>query len=249
MVPKNPKNSGSTPTPCLDKAVLAQGGGGVRTTFREESHKTGVLAPAWCKPKVAERIPCVPFARAVFTHTCTCPAPPPQTTQGVVPQKKEPFWGWVGAADHTHSRPANRCQVQMYSATENCDRTIRGAKICGNNTQNVVCTRQRSLHDCTKHMLKNMALENGDWCNIPQTCRQPKCTAKLKIPFLVSKGAFSHSANYYVVHPGNTPENHPPTEACTINSKQHRGRRIQDPGAHGKHPTETKNIPVYQQRL
>ena len=30
-----------------------------------------------------------------------------------------------------------------------------------------------------------------------------------------------HSANYYIVYPGNTPENHPPTEACMINSKQH----------------------------
>ena len=27
VVPKNPENSGSTPTPCLDKPVLAQGGG------------------------------------------------------------------------------------------------------------------------------------------------------------------------------------------------------------------------------
>ena len=36
-----------------------------------------------------------------------------------------------------------------------------------------------------------------------------------------TKGAFSHSANYYVVYPGNTPENYPPTEACMINSKQH----------------------------
>ena len=27
-VPKFPQNSGSTPTPCLDKAVHAQGGGG-----------------------------------------------------------------------------------------------------------------------------------------------------------------------------------------------------------------------------
>ena len=27
------------------------------------------------------------------------------------------------------------------------------------------------------------------------------------------------SANYYGVYPGNTPENHPPTEACMINSK------------------------------
>ena len=28
-----------------------------------------------------------------------------------------------------------------------------------------------------------------------------------------------HSANYYTVYPGNTPENHPPTEACMLNSK------------------------------
>ena len=26
---------------------------------------------------------------------------------------------------------------------------------------------------------------------------------------------------YYVVYPGNTPQNHPPAEGCMINSKQH----------------------------
>ena len=31
----------------------------------------------------------------------------------------------------------------------------------------------------------------------------------------------SHSANCYVVYPRNTPDNHPPIEACMINSKQH----------------------------
>ena len=31
--------------------------------------------------------------------------------------------------------------------------------------------------------------------------------------------AFSHSANYYGDYPGNNPENHPPAESCTINSK------------------------------
>ena len=54
-------------------------------------------------------------------------------------------------------------------------------------------------------------------------------------------GAFSHSANYYVVYPRNTPESHPTTEACMIHSKQHRGCRIQDPGTRGKHQTKTKN--------
>ena len=53
--------------------------------------------------------------------------------------------------------------------------------------------------------------------------------------------SFSHSANYYVVYPGNTPANHPPTEACMISSKQHRGCRIQGLGpvaiGGGKQPT------------
>ena len=52
-------------------------------------------------------------------------------------------------------------------------------------------------------------------------------------------GPGGHSANYCVVYPGNTPENHPPTEACMIHSKQHRGCRIQDPETRGKHQTKT----------
>ena len=43
-----------------------------------------------------------------------------------------------------------------------------------------------------------------------------------------------HSANYYVVYPGNTPENHPPTEACGL-IRYSMACRIQDPGTHGKH--------------
>ena len=43
----------------------------------------------------------------------------------------------------------------------------------------------------------------------------------------------AHSANSYVVYPGNTPENQPPTEACMIHSKQHRGCRLQHPGTRG----------------
>ena len=48
-------------------------------------------------------------------------------------------------------------------------------------------------------------------------------------------GAFSHSAGTAAIMtlfiPGTPLKNHPPTEACMINSKQHRG--IQDPGTHG----------------
>ena len=42
-----------------------------------------------------------------------------------------------------------------------------------------------------------------------------------------------HSANHYGVYPGNSPAKHPPTEACMIHLKQHRGCRIQDPGTRG----------------
>ena len=38
-----------------------------------------------------------------------------------------------------------------------------------------------------------------------------------------------HSANYHVVYPGNTPENHPPTEGRMISSKQHRGTQNSGP--------------------
>ena len=41
--------------------------------------------------------------------------------------------------------------------------------------------------------------------------------------------------------PGTPLENHPPTEACMIHSKQHWGCRIQDPGTRGKHQIKTKN--------
>ena len=42
-----------------------------------------------------------------------------------------------------------------------------------------------------------------------------------------------HSTNYFLVYPRNTPANHPPTEACMIHSKPHRGCRMQDPGSRG----------------
>ena len=65
--------------------------------------------------------------------------------------------------------------------------------------------------------------------------------------FRTARAQSAHSANYYVVYPGNTPENHPPAEGCMIHSKQHRGCRIQDPGTRNKHQTKKKNSLVYQQ--
>ena len=53
---------------------------------------------------------------------------------------------------------------------------------------------------------------------------------------LIRGGVFAqrgHSAGTAPIitlyYPGNTPENHPPTEACMIHSKQHLGCSIQDP--------------------
>ena len=43
LVPKIPKNSGSTPTPCLAKEVFAQGGGGVPWVVRHTNQDT-----TWC---------------------------------------------------------------------------------------------------------------------------------------------------------------------------------------------------------
>ena len=78
----------------------------------------------------------------------------------------------------------------------------------------------------------------------PQSPRGSKMGMQTAACSLAPQGASSHSAgtawaqrghstNYYVVYPGNTPANHPPTEACMIHSKQHRGCRIQDPGTRG----------------
>ena len=65
--------------------------------------------------------------------------------------------------------------------------------------------------------------------------------------FRTARAQRGHSANYYAVYPGNTPENHPPTEICMLNSKQHRECRVQDPGTRGKHQTRKKKSPVYKQ--
>ena len=59
------------------------------------------------------------------------------------------------------------------------------------------------------------------WCSSWEHAGCCECTRLLGL----LGGVFTqrgHSTNYYVVYPKNTPENHPPTEACMIHSKQHR---------------------------
>ena len=62
-------------------------------------------------------------------------------------------------------------------------------------------------------------------CAYLRACCAIRCSEPLVLaPPFIFGGVFAqrgHSANYYVVYPGNTPENHPPTEGCMINSKQH----------------------------
>ena len=79
----------------------------------------------------------------------------------------------------------------------------------------------------------------------------PKQGDTIRGRFRTVRAQRADNANYYVVYPGNNPENHPPTEACMIHSKQHRGCRIQDPGpmASIRQTKIPKKSLVYQQGL
>ena len=60
--------------------------------------------------------------------------------------------------------------------------------------------------------------------------------------FRTARAQRTHSANHDGVHPRNTPAHHPPTEACMIHSKQHRGCRMQDPGTCGHRRWKTADF-------
>jgi hypothetical protein len=64
--PKIPKNSGSTPTPCLDKAVLAQGGGGVQSLAHPKLLSCLNRGSGW------EATPCHNMGANLYLHTCDC---------------------------------------------------------------------------------------------------------------------------------------------------------------------------------
>ena len=77
-----------------------------------------------------------------------------------------------------------------------------------------------------------------------QSCRAPapRVRHSLQGRFRTERAQRGHSANYHVVY-GNTPENHPPTEARMIHSTQPRGCRIQDPGTRGCWWWKTAHFP------
>ena len=61
---------------------------------------------------------------------------------------------------------------------------------------------------------------------VPDTCTPWYAYAAMFGSSFINGGRFrtaraqrGHSANYYGDYPGNNPENHPPAESCTINSK------------------------------
>ena len=58
-----------------------------------------------------------------------------------------------------------------------------------------------------------------DWVGLGVAWRNEPRQAEMDLVGVFPQRA--HSANYYVVYPGKTPENHPPAEGCMINSKQH----------------------------
>ena len=64
MVPKIPINSGSTPTPYLDKVVLAQGGGGVPPTSTH--FNIGKEVDAFRRDASASTVCCGPRASFFF---------------------------------------------------------------------------------------------------------------------------------------------------------------------------------------
>ena len=70
--------------------------------------------------------------------------------------------------------------------------------------------------DTLAQLAKNYTMKshlNENQCNGIQTSGGGR--------FRTARAQHVHSSNYYVVSPGNTPENHRPTEACMVNSKQH----------------------------
>ena len=88
-----------------------------------------------------------------------------------------------------------------------------------------------------------------------QTCRRWSCCANstrqdgvLWGRFRTARAQREHSANYYVVYPGNSPEKHPPTEACLNNSKQHWDAEFRTLGPVASIRLKKKTL-VYQQGL
>ena len=59
-VPKFPQNGGSTPTPCLDKAVHAQGGGGIFVSFLSSAWFSCMYAAAEDVEEVLVELPINP---------------------------------------------------------------------------------------------------------------------------------------------------------------------------------------------
>ena len=99
-------------------------------------------------------------------------------------------------------------------------------------------TKAQSLHSGPANTAVPKTPGNGPTAPAPVLGQARACPRRR---FRTARAQRGNSAHYDGVSPGNTPENHPPTEACMIHSNQHRGCRLQDPRTHGTHQTTPKN--------
>ena len=137
---------------------------------------------------------------------------------------------------------------------------IRNAHLCSHEAYYNICcerlrwaTRRLYYPQGTVNKYKVQWQDKWKWVNRSRTHIEDKTLTLSQLKAFLAfpcRGVFSHSAgaNYYVVYPGNTPENRPPTEACMINSKHH-GVQNSGPWDPWQASDYKKKTLVYQQGL
>ena len=145
-------------------------------------------------------LPCWP------KHSCAVHNGP-----GSFPRVRQFFCVGVGGRGTSAPRPfggrlayPTRHVLHLYCA----QRLRYGAMLCDECTTGVDCPTRPWLSDAptAEH-------RNGCWVSMARMC------STLGGRFRTARAQCAHSAHYYGDYPGNNPENHPPAESCTINSK------------------------------
>ena len=162
--------------------------------------------------------------------------PPPTGTGTVTVHQTRPAWQvrhqqhegtrrlprrCVHSASHlaTHFRGPTYRRERSLSVRQNCHAKIQDAK----KTLFLFFGPDRGeLAYHVRHMVlettsRNQRSELSGATMIPQMTVVTDLTRRGR--FRTARAQRGHSANYYGDYPGNNPENHPPAESCTINSK------------------------------